>query len=128
MSMIIWLPIYILLMASTIYQAIPSWMLKQGYRNDDLFFNQIGYVWTLNICSNLIWNKLFYGCWFLISAADILVMLSSGLYMLVKISRSHLNIVECICFYGGVSIYTGWVTVATILNLSYVFKDLGMSN
>ena len=127
MSMTIWLPIYFCLMTTTIYQAIPIWMLPRGFRNDDLIFNQIGYVWTINIFSNLIWNKLFYGLGFYVSAIDILVMLSTALYMLVKVSRSHLNKIECVTLYFGISIYAGWVSVATILNLSYIAKDMGLS-
>jgi hypothetical protein len=96
-------------MTSTVYMAIPSWMMSNGFRNDDLLFNEIGYIWTINIASNVIWNKLFYSYGFLVSAVDILIMLSTGLYMLVKVSRAHLNKFECFCIYGGISIYTGWV-------------------
>ena len=42
--------------------------------------------------------------------------------------RNKLNIWEIISLRIGISIYTGWVTVATILNVSFFLKSLGFKD
>jgi len=41
-------------------------------------------------------------------------------------TRSKVNVVEFISLRLGFTIYTGWVTAATILNVSFFLKSVGM--
>ena len=43
-------------------------------------------------------------------------------------SRAPVSMTEFIGLRCGFSIYGGWLTAATILNISIVFKDLGLSD
>ena len=48
--------------------------------------------------------------------------------MMMVIARAdYLNLFEVISAYIGFSMYAGWVTTATILNISFCFKGLGYS-
>ena len=42
------------------------------------------------------------------------------------ISRNKLNTFEVMTAYTGFSLYAGWVTAASILNVSYCVKGLGL--
>jgi len=45
---------------------------------------------------------------------------------MMKSTRSKVNVVEFISLRIGFTLYTGWVTAATILNVSFFLKSVGM--
>jgi len=47
--------------------------------------------------------------------------------MMIKATKADLNIIEKISLLGGTTIYSGWVTAATILNVSIVLYTAGMN-
>ena len=55
-------------------------------------------------------------------------MLVTQLYIMRITVRNKLNTWEIIFLRIGVAIYTGWVTAATILNVSFVLQAFGMSD
>lgn len=112
-----------------IYQAIPHQCIKS--RNDDLIFNEIGYVFSVNMLLNGLWLMIFtrYNLTaFFISCIDIVGLLVTCLYMMMVVARAkYLNTFEVISAYTGFSMYAGWVTTATILNVTFCIKGLGYS-
>ena len=58
---------------------------------------------------------------------DSFVMLGSALVILNISTTNHLNNWwENVFFRGGFSIYAGWLTTATILNVAFFLKSLGV--
>lgn len=112
-----------------IYQAIPGYCIKS--RNDDLIFNQIGYVFALNMLFNGMWLMIFtqYNLTaFYVSCIDILLLLATSIYIMYFTGREVMaNFVEFIGLYVGFSMYAGWVTTATVLNIMFCVKGSGFS-
>jgi hypothetical protein len=100
-------------------------------RNDQLIFGDIGYHFFTNMMINSIWLVLFQTntTWgFTVGLIDIIAMLTSNIFMMVQALNSSVNATEFISMRGGLSIYSGWVTAATILNASYMFKAYGVAD
>ena len=55
-------------------------------------------------------------------------ILGTNLYILVVADRAPMNWIEVITVRAPFSVYSGWVTAATILNMSYMLKSWGMSD
>jgi translocator protein len=119
----IWGLIYSLLTGFTVYQALPANWVEN--RNDDLIYNYLAWGWLINMVSQWIWFPTFSsntGWGFIISSIDILVMIGSALYMEFMSNRAEVNWAEWIFIRGGLSIYCGWLTAATILNITALLK------
>ena len=123
----IWGIIYGSLAAFVIYQALPgSWVPS---RNDKLIFEDIGYNFILNIILNQLWIVIFsFGNLpaFLSSLVEIVMLLASTVYMMMLSTRTSVNIWEWMFIRGGMSIYSGWLTAATILTATTTLQSLGM--
>ena len=65
---------------------------------------------------------------FAVSLIDIFVMLGSGLCILMEADRSEVNIFEGIFVRGTFSLYSGWVTTATALNIAFLIKSWNNPN
>ena len=123
----IWGVIYTLLAFFTVYQALPEKWAET--RNNDLIVNKIGWVYAMNLMGNALWLVVFGqdAAWaFGLSLVVILGMLASQVYIMRCATRSKVNTWEFITLRCGFTIYTGWVTAATILNTTFFLKSLGM--
>jgi hypothetical protein len=101
-------------------------------RNDHLIFNEIGYWFNFNMAANATWLMIFQQCnlpAFFVSSIVIIALLVSSLAIMMKAQRSKLNnVFELLGIYVAFSMYSGWVTTATILNLTFCIKGSGLSN
>jgi len=125
----IWGLIYSLLGTFVVYQALPGDMVPE--RNDTLIFEDINYHFFYNMLINSVWLVLFQTntVWgFAISLIDIIAMLSSNIFMMTKSTSTGVNVTEWISMRGGFSIYSGWVTTALILNVSFLLKSIGVAD
>lgn len=125
----IWGLIYSLLGVFVVYQALPSAWVPT--RNDQLIYYDIGYIFIFNMLINGVWLILFqtYTSWgFTFGLIDIAFMLASNLYIMMVSDRTSVNVTEWIALRGGFSIYSGWVTAATILNATFLLKISGISD
>lgn len=124
----IWGLIYSLLGCFAVYQAIPSGWIPD--RNDTMIFSDIGYVFFINLgLITPVWLVLFQtNTWWgmLLALFDIIGMLSTNLYIMMVACRNTVNIFELIFLRGGFSIYSGWVTAATILNFTFLLQQFGV--
>ena len=59
----------------------------------------------------------------LLALFDIIGMLSTNLYIMMVACRNTVNIFKFIFLRGGFSIYSGWVTAATILMSPFCFNN-----
>jgi len=125
----IWGIIYTLLGVFTVYQALPK--EKVPKRNDELIFGKIGYWLSYNQVLNSVWLLIFGfdNKWaFAISLVDILLLLGTCIHIVKLTVRDHIpNTWELVSLRYGFSIYAGWVTAATILNLGFAAKSWGIS-
>ena len=80
---------------------------------------------------NGVWLGLFQtftGWGFVLALIDIFAMLASNLYIIWLSNRTSVNVTEWISLRGGFSIYSGWVTAATILNVAFMLKYFGVAD
>ena len=59
------------------------------------------------------------------SLIEIIMMLVNTTFIMMKSTRTSVNIFEWITLRGGMSIYAGWLTAATILNATITIQRLG---
>lgn len=89
-----------------------------------MIFSDIGYVYSINLgLITPVWLYLFQtNTWWgmLLALFDIIGMLSTNIYVMMVACRNTVNIFELIFLRGGFSIYSGWVTAATILNVTFL--------
>jgi translocator protein len=125
----IWGVIYSLLAVFAIYQCLPGSWVKS--RSDDFIFNQIGWLWSINMILNAIWLPTFMSnstVGFIFAQIIIIPMLATALIMGKRAVNNHLSVPEMIGFRLGVSIYSGWLSTATILGAAIMFKTWGWSS
>jgi benzodiazapine receptor len=125
----IWGLIYSLLGTFVFYQALPGDIAPE--RNDALIFENITYHFFINMLINSVCLVLFQTntVWgFAISLIDIIARLTSNIFMMMNSTSTGINVTEWISMRGGFSIYSGWVTAATILNVTYFLKFLGLTD
>lgn len=125
----IWGIIYTFLLIFVVYQALPSsWVAS---RNDKLIFEDIGYLFFINMMVNGLWLVLFQTntkIGFTLAMIDISAMLYTNFLMMASTTRVKVNACEFISMRIGFSIFCGWVTSATILNITYLFRIFGVSD
>ena len=100
-------------------------------RNDELIYNQIGYAFIANMICQITWSPLFqtYTGWgFIVSSFDIAMMLATAVYMMMVSTRTQVNWWEAVFIRGGMTIYSGWLTIATILNVTISLKFFGYAD
>lgn len=121
--------IYTLLAVFMIYQALPDDWTKpcgrQG-RNNNLVYGQIGYIFFINMLLNASWLAIFVqnDTWaFCVALAVIIGMVVTQTIIMRQSVRTSVNWVEYIGLRLGFGIYNGWVSAATILNVSFVIKS-----
>ena len=79
--------------------------------------------------THAVWQTIFLtnsGAGFIISSIDIIAMLGSAYYLMFASLRATNNWMEFITMRMGFSVYAGWLTAATILNISFVLQWAGL--
>lgn len=116
----IWGLIYALLLAFTIYQALPS-------QRENPRLQRIGFLFALSC----LWNSVWIFCWhynlFSLSLVIMLALLATliVIYRRLDIGRETVSRAEQWLLHVPFSVYLGWITVATIANATDVLYDLG---
>ncbi|NUM43412.1 MAG: tryptophan-rich sensory protein [Anaerolineales bacterium] len=115
----IWGLIYLALGAFAVFQALPS-------QRDNPLFQKIGYWFALSCAANAIWIFFWHYNLFVLSLLAMLVLLGSLLviYLRVNIGKGHGTPTQAEKWFIHIpfSIYLGWITVATIANLTDVLE------
>ena len=111
----IWGLIYVGLIAYTIFQALPS-------QRENPRLQATGWWIVLGGIANSIWIFLWHYNQFPLTVVAMLVLLVSLLVVYVKlgVNRSKISTAEKLAVHLPFSIYLGWITVATIANISDV--------
>lgn len=109
----IWGVIYLLLLAYSIYQALPSQRANPNAR-------RIGWLYVLTCALNCLWITLFQYDQILISLIVIVGLLLSliGIYLRLDVGRASVSAADRWLLYLPFSVYLGWLSVATIANVA----------
>ena len=109
----IWSIIYILLGAFVIYQALPS-------RSSRGFTERIGWLFVLSSIINIVWLFLWQFEYLSVSVVLMFLLLASliAIYVRLGIGKTKVGLGDRLAVHLPFSVYLGWITVATIANVS----------
>jgi benzodiazapine receptor len=109
----IWGAIYLGWIAFAIYQALPG-------QRDNPRLQRIGWLFALSCVANATWLFLWHYNYFALTVVVMLVLLLLliAIYLRLNIGRSPVSRAEQWCVDIPFSIYLGWISVATIANIT----------
>jgi len=109
----IWGVIYVLLAALVIFQFLPS------HRRDS-FNGRIGGLFIVSSLLNIVWLFLWQNELIVESVLVIFCLLITlaAIYLRLDVGRSTVSLRERLCIHLPFSVYLGWITVASIANVS----------
>lgn len=102
-----------------------------GTRNDGMLFNYMNFVFLVNMLCNAAWLPVFQSntLWgFIVGWFLILGIWITNTYLMVIAERSEMWWFEALVVRIPFSVYSGWVTGATVLNTAYALKSMGMTD
>jgi benzodiazapine receptor len=109
----IWGIIYILLGAFVVFQALPS---QQGKG----FQKSVGWLFVLSSIANIVWLFLWQFEYLSFSVVVIFLLLATLIliYLRLNIGKSAVSLREKLAVHVPFSVYLGWITIASIANVS----------
>ena len=118
----IWGLIYVGLIAFAIYQVLPA-------QRDNPRLRGIGYLFSLSCVANIAWLFLWHYEVFPLTLVAMLslLLLLIAIYLRLDIGRAQVSTVEKWLVHVPFSIYLGWITVATIANVTSLLDYLNWS-
>jgi len=116
----IWGVVYLGWLAFVIYQWLPS-------QRDNPRLQRLGYLFPLSCLANSAWLFLWHYEYFVMTVLVMLVLLLSliAIYLRLRIGLEPKPPLERWCVDLTFSIYLGWISVATIANVTAVLDYLG---
>lgn len=113
----IWGLIYIGLIAFAVFQALPS-------QRDNQRLRDVGYLFALSCLANIAWLFLWHYEQFLLTLIAMLALLGLliAVYLRLGIGKSKVPPAEKWLVRIPISVYLGWVTVATIANATSLLE------
>jgi hypothetical protein len=115
----IWGLIYVALAGFTVYQALPA-------QRQNPHLRRIGYLYALSCLANVAWLFLWHYeqfPWTLLAMFALLLLLIA-IYLRLRIGLIRVPPADTWLVHVPVSIYLGWITVATIANVTSVLDFL----
>ncbi len=122
----IWSVIYIFLGLFSVYQ------IRDIFKDNKIemkFLDDIGYFFIIGSLANVVWIFVWHYQLVPVSLVFMVILLASLLLIYIKldIGRSDVSTIEKIAVHVPFSIYLGWITVATIANVTAVLVVLGVN-
>ena len=116
----IWGLIFLGLIAFAVYQALPA-------QRENARLRRVGYLFALSCVANITWLFLWHYEVFVLTLVVMaaLLLLLIGVYLRLDIGRAQVGGVERWLVDVPFSVYLGWITVATIANVTVVLDYLG---
>lgn len=116
----IWGLIYVLLLAFSLYQTLPS-------QRENKYVRSIGWLFALSCLLNSIWIFCWHYNLFPLSLVVMFALLVTliAIYMRLDIGREKVSRAEQWLIHVPFSVYLGWITVATIANAADVLYYIG---
>ena len=115
----IWGLIYIGLITFAIYQALPA-------QRENAAVVRIGYLYALSSVANIVWIFLWHYTRFVLTLPAMLVILASLILIFLGLwdRRRELTSADRWAMFGPFSVYLGWISVATVANVTQVLYYL----
>jgi len=116
----IWSVIYLLLALFVIYQALPK-------NKDKPFLGQVSWFFGLSSIFNISWLVLWHYDFVTYSVLLMLGLLASLIlvYRRLDIGRATVDLKEKLMVHLPFSVYLGWISIATIANISVALTAIG---
>ena len=116
----IWGLIYLGLIAFAVYQALPA-------QRENPRLRRVGYLFALSCVANITWLFLWHYEVFVLTLVVMLalLLLLIAIYLRLDIGRAQVSGVERWLVDVPFSVYLGWITVATIANVTVVLDYVG---
>ena len=116
----IWGVIYTLLLLFTVYQLLPK-------NRDKPFLQQIGLLFALSSVCNISWLLLWHYEMVTYSLVLMFALLATliGVYLRLGIGRVAVSLKEMVLVHMPFSVYLGWISIATIANVSVALTAVG---
>ena len=115
----IWGVIYLGLITFALYQALPS-------QRENPRLRKLGYILAAANLANTFWLFFWHYNLFVLSLLTMLILLGLliATYLILGIGRTPVSFAERWMVHLPVSIYLGWISVATIANVTDVLYDI----
>jgi len=115
----IWGIIYVLLGIFVVFQALPSQAGKD-------FHERIGWLFVLSSLLNIVWLFLWQYEYLSLSVVVMFLLLASliAVYLRLNIGKSKVILREKLAVHVPFSVYLGWITIATIADVSVTLVSL----
>ncbi len=119
----VWGIIYMGVMAFTVYQALPS-------QRENPRLRAIGWWYVIGNNANALWLIFWHFYQVEVTLVFMLILLATLLYSVVYMYRHPAkNTTEALCVDLGYHIYTGWISVATVVNVTVViFRNINTTD
>jgi len=116
----IWGPIYLALIVFVVYPFLPQ-------QNGSPVTTRIGWLFAVNCVANGAWVVLWQYEYFAVSPLPMVAMLGSAavIYLRLDIGRARTSARDWWMLHMPISLYLGWLCVATISNISCVLEVTG---
>ncbi len=120
----IWGIIYLLLIAFASFQ---SYVAFHKVHPDKEIIQRIGPWFILSCIANIIWILLWHNLMIYLSMVMMIVILISLIktYTALRIGQEVVHPCVRVCIHIPISIYTGWISVATIANAAALLSTTG---
>jgi benzodiazapine receptor len=119
----IWGFIYLLLAAFVVYQALPA-------HRGNARLERLGYLFVVSCALNIAWLFAWHYLQFPLTLPLMLGLLVTLIliYQRLEIGQSDVSRGESLAVRLAFSVYLGWITVATVANVTVVLLDLGVQS
>jgi benzodiazapine receptor len=116
----IWGIIYVFLLVFAVYQALPK-------NRDQPFLGQIGLLFALSGLWNISWLFLWHYEMVTYSLVLMFALLATliGVYLRLGVGRAAVSLKEMVLVHFPFSVYLGWISIATIANVSVALVAAG---
>ena len=116
----IWGLIYLALIAYSVYQALPG-------QRENPRLRRTGWLYVLSCAANIAWIFLWHYEYFAFTliAMGALLLLLIAIYLQLGTGRTRVPVAETWLVRVPFSIYLGWITVATVANVTSVLEYVG---
>ena len=123
----VWAVIYFFLGGFSVYQGRD---LFKETKTDMPYLNKIGYYFIISNIANSVWIFLWHFRLVPLSLVFMVIILLTliMIYLRLGIGKEKVSRAEKIWVHAPFSIYLGWITVATIANVTAVLVTLGVAD
>lgn len=118
----IWGLIYLLL---ALYTAFQLGLFKKNRKMSDALMNKVGVVFSISSLANTLWIFSWHYRIISLSMVLMLIILVCLAIIVSAIRKESLSMIEKVYVKLPFSIYFGWITVATIANLTTLLVSVG---